>query len=363
MSAVSEAVATCLRHKLPLALRGRPGVGKTSITRATATQLGMSFELVIGSLREPTDLAGLPFVRSNETVALAPPSWAVDACKTRDIGHVILLDELTTATPSVQAAMLRIIQEGVVGELELPPEVRIVAAYNDADDCGGYELVLPMRSRLLHLDVTADVEAFTDALVNGWPVISPLTEKPDETRSTEIRSNWCCMIAAFLKARPEMIEVPPKIGSWGGYPTPRTWEMTINALTAAELDCVSSEVRGLLVEGCIGSGPAFELLEFIRNADLPDPKDILRDPQKVISYLNHERPDRAYAVIMGVAQSAIAAKSPELWTNSWKVAGYAIDEGFGDVLAWSFKKVPNARPHGAAVPAEFKRVSDFLAAV
>jgi len=239
--------------------------------------------------------------------------------------------------------------------------VRIIAAYNDADDCGGYELVLPMRSRLLHLEVTPDVDAFTDAMVHGWPVVTPMVEKPDEIRRAESRSGWGCMVAAFLKARPELIEVPPKIGSWGGYPTPRTWEMTIDALTAADLDYVSSAARKLLVEGCIGAGPAFELLEFIRNADLPDPRDVLRNPESVVAYLQHERPDRAYAVIMSVAQSAIVAKSAELWTNSWTVAAHAIDAGFGDVLAWSYKNVPSARPHGATIPPEFKRVSEFLA--
>lgn len=320
----------------------------------------MTFEVVIGSLREPTDLAGLPFVRSNETVALAPPSWAVEACQTSETGHVILLDELTTATPSVQAAMLRIIQEGVVGELDLPPHVRIIAAYNDADDCGGYELVLPMRSRLLHVEVTPDVEAYTDALLNGWPTPAPVAATSTDTDPAAARSAWQRLVAAFLTARPELIEVPPKVGSWGGYPTPRTWDMTIDALTAAELDGVSHEVRAVLVEGCIGSGPAHELLEFIRNADLPDPKDLLRDPPSVSNYLNHERPDRAYAVIMGVAQATIASGSPEFWTNVWIIGAHVIDAGFGDVLAWTFKKVPGSRPNGAKIPPEFKRVAEFL---
>jgi hypothetical protein len=320
----------------------------------------MTFDVVIGSLREPTDLAGLPFVRKDETVALAPPAWAVDACNSGESGHVVLLDELTTATPAVQAAMLRIIQEGVVGDLKLPERVRIVAAYNDADDCGGYELVLPMRSRLLHIEVTADAHSFADALLRGWPQVRPAEFAASEVDRDELRARWAVHVAAFLKSRPDLVEAPPAIGSWGGYPTPRTWELTIDALTVAEIDGVLSSVRDLLVEGCLGPGAAHEFLQFVRNLDLPDPAYLLDHPEEVVPYLQQDRPDRAYAVLIGVARLTVASQVPTRWTNSWKIGALAIDAGFGDVLNWCFADVAARRPGNAETPAEFQRVVEFL---
>ena len=167
MNPVSIAVSVAIQAGLPVALRGKPGVGKTSMIEGIARDLNLHLEVVIGSLREPTDLAGLPIVGDDNTVHLSPPRWAVNAASAPN-GSLVLLDELTTASPSVQAAMLRVIRERVVGELEMGDSVCIVAAYNDARDCGGYELELPMRSRLLHINVSADADEFIDGLVNGW---------------------------------------------------------------------------------------------------------------------------------------------------------------------------------------------------
>jgi len=160
MSIVEKAASVCIAHGLPLALRGRPGVGKTSMIELVSQRLGLSCEVVVGSLREPTDFAGLPVIDDEGNVRLAPPAWAQRA-SIPSAGAVVLLDELTTASPAVQAAMLRVVRERTVGEITMPERVRIVAAYNDADDCGGYELELPMRSRLIHLNVRPDLDVFT----------------------------------------------------------------------------------------------------------------------------------------------------------------------------------------------------------
>jgi MoxR-like ATPase len=69
-------------------------------------------------------------------------SWAR---RLTDAGHGLLfLDELTTAPPAVQAAMLRVVLERAVGDVELPASVRIVAAANPAEQAAdGWELTAP----------------------------------------------------------------------------------------------------------------------------------------------------------------------------------------------------------------------------
>jgi len=54
-------------------------------------------------------------------VRFAPPSWAL---RLAEAGHGLLfLDELSTAPPAVQAALLRVVLERAVGDLMLPDAV------------------------------------------------------------------------------------------------------------------------------------------------------------------------------------------------------------------------------------------------
>jgi hypothetical protein len=356
LKSVFTAVAVAIQAGLPVALRGKPGVGKTSMIEAIARELELHLEVVIGSLREPTDLAGLPIVKSDGTVHLAPPRWAVNATES-STGALVLLDELTTASPSVQAAMLRVIRERVVGDLQMNKAVRIVAAYNDARDCGGYELELPMRSRLLHINVSADSDVFIEGIVNGWtpPVVHLDQQRIPDTRSANAR-----LVAGFLRVRPSLVEATPTEYSSGGYPCPRTWEMVIDALTASDQAGVDEEVKFILVAGCIGEGYANEFLAWTTALDLPDPKEILRQPEKLKEHLAMQRPDRTFVILATIVEVAIEIDKPAAWQAGIKVLAVAVDEGYGDIVAFLGRKMVHARPNNASLPPEMSRISQFI---
>jgi hypothetical protein len=360
MKSVLTAVAVAIQAGLPVALRGKPGVGKTSMIEAIARELNLHLEVVIGSLREPTDLAGLPIVQSDGTVHLAPPKWAVNATESKT-GALVLLDELTTASPSVQAAMLRVIRERVVGDLQMNKAVRIVAAYNDARDCGGYELELPMRSRLLHINVSADPDVFIDGILNGWnpPIVQLDQQKVPEARSANAR-----LVAGFLRVRPSLVEAIPTEYSSGGYPCPRTWEMVIDALTASDQSGVDEEeVRFILVSGCIGEGYANEFLAWTTALDLPDPKEILRQPEKLREHLAMQRPDRTFVILATAVDVAIEIDKPAAWQAGIKVLAVAVDEGYGDIVAFLGRKMVQARPSNASLPPEMSRITQFITSI
>lgn len=357
MSTVERALQIGLAAALPIALRGRPGVGKTSMVESVAAATGMHLEVVVGSLREPTDFAGLPIVRPDGGIDLAAPRWALRANAATG-GAVVLFDELTTASPAVQAAMLRVVRERIVGDLALGDHVRIVAAYNDAVDCGGYDLELPMRSRFVHLTVHADADRFCDGLLHGWAPIGVPDFVSDGAGAPNI--DWRAVIAAFVRARPGLLEVTPALGGYGGYPTPRTWELAADAARAADLAGAGDDVRQLLLTGCVGAGAAAELCEFVDHLDLPDPRDILRDPDLVRQYLDQRRPDRTILVLHSVADVAAASDDADTWTRSWSVAEHAVDAGFADLVAWTFRPVAARRPTGASLPPSFNAVRQFL---
>src|SRR5262245_62386462 len=99
--------------------------------------MGWPCEVVIASIREPSDFAGLPVVVADGGVRFAPPRWAR---RLHGAGRgVLFLDEISTAPPAVQAALLRVVLERVVGDLELPAAVAVVAAANPPE-AGGRRL-------------------------------------------------------------------------------------------------------------------------------------------------------------------------------------------------------------------------------
>ena len=158
----AEALGIAVAARVPVLLWGAPGTGKTSAIRAMAEAMGLPCETVIASIREPSDFAGLPVVAQGDPVTgngksggsavvrFAPPLWALRLAEAGT--GLLFLDELSTAPPAVQAALLRVVLERTVGDLALPADVAVVAAANPPEQAAdGWDLSAPLANRLCHL--------------------------------------------------------------------------------------------------------------------------------------------------------------------------------------------------------------------
>jgi DNA invertase Pin-like site-specific DNA recombinase len=176
-----EALGVAVAARVPVLLWGAPGTGKTSAIRAMAQTMGLPCETVIASIREPSDFAGLPIVVGDE-VRFAPPAWAR---RLADAGHGLLfLDELSTAPPAVQAALLRVVLERVVGDLTLPDEVAVVAAANPPEQAAdGWDLsqLAQPPTPVLTWELTTNQEVRDMRLLGA----ARLSHKTDESTSIE----------------------------------------------------------------------------------------------------------------------------------------------------------------------------------
>src|SRR2546423_7436442 len=161
-----EALGIAVSARVPVLLWGAPGTGKTSAVRAMAKAIGWPCETVIAAIREPSDFAGLPVVTAGD-VHMAPPRWAQ---RLAAAGHGLLfLDEISTAPPAVQAALLRVVLERVVGDLDLPEGVVVVAAANPPEQAAdGWDLSAPLANRFCHLDWTVEPARVAQGLAGGW---------------------------------------------------------------------------------------------------------------------------------------------------------------------------------------------------
>ncbi len=130
----AEALGVAVAARVPVLLWGAPGTGKTSAIRAMASAMGLPCETVIASIREPSDFAGLPVI-AGSAVRFAPPLWATRLAAAGT--GVLFLDELSTAPPAVQAALLRVVLERTVGDLTLPDDVAAAGVMREI--CQGAE--------------------------------------------------------------------------------------------------------------------------------------------------------------------------------------------------------------------------------
>src|SRR3954467_15329890 len=153
-----EALTLAVCADLPVLLWGEPGIGKTAAMRQLAAALDLPLTTVIASVHEPSDFSGLPIVGDDpaeQGVPMAPPDWAVRLVRAGR--GLLFLDELSTAPPAVQAALLRLVLGGGMGALSLPPGVGIVPAPTPRSSAAdGGELTPPLANRFVHLQWTHD---------------------------------------------------------------------------------------------------------------------------------------------------------------------------------------------------------------
>ena len=351
--ATVAALTVAVAARVPVLLWGAPGTGKTSAIRAMADAAGLPCETVIASIREPSDFAGLPVV-VGQGVRFAPPAWAQ---RLAAAGRGLLfLDELSTAPPAVQAALLRVVLERVVGDLDLPAEVAVVAAANPPEQAAdGWDLSAPLANRLCHLTWEINPRVVADGLAGGWapPRIPQLT---GDWAAAEIMARG--LVAAFLRVRPVLACAPPTDPATAGrgWPSPRTWEMTARLWAAADSAAVGGQTRSALVRGCVGDGAGAEFLTWLAEMDLPDPEEVLADPD---SFTLPDRADRAYAALAAVTAAVTAELTPDRWTAAWRVLGAAATSA-PDVAAAAARVLARHRPDGAALPPEIRLFAPVL---
>jgi hypothetical protein len=346
---IPTALAVAAAARVPVVLWGPPGSGKSSVVQRLAARSGLACEVVIASIREPSDFAGLPIVVDGG-VRFAPPTWATALAEAG--GGLLFLDEISTAPPAVQAALLRVVLERTVGDLKLPDDVVVVAAANPPDQAAdGWDLSAPLANRFCHLDWTVDATAVAEGFVAGFPdppVLDGLGS-PDSTGGRSLvraRSE----VATFLRLRPGAVSAPPLDRSAAGraWPSPRTWEMAAELLAASRSVAAGPQVTTALVGGCVGAGAGVEFLSWLDALDLPDPEVVLADPA---GFELPERGDRAHAVLTAVAAAVAAQPTVERWAAGWQVLGRAGEQA-PDVAALAARIMVRCRPDGAPAPAE-----------
>jgi MoxR-like ATPase len=327
-----EALALAVSANLPVLLWGEPGIGKSARIEQLAAGLGVPLETVIASVHEPSDFAGLPVIGEDPAgtgVTMAPPDWAVRLVAA---GHgIVFFDELSSAPPAVQAALLRVVLERRVGHLTLPRRVRVIAAANPPSSAAdGWHLSPPLANRFVHLNTTHDPRTVARGMSGVWPVAPvPLV---DPAKAPEAIRRAREVISGFLVARPGLVHNLPRDAQGRGraWPSPRTWEMALRLLATGLAASASQEAVATALAGAVGEGAGIELVSYLGHFDLPDPERALADPDSVAL---PERGDRLLSFLTAVVAAVRADGTRQRWEACWAVLVKAAAAGMPDVAA------------------------------
>lgn len=354
-----EALALAVAADLPVLLWGEPGIGKTATLHQLAVGLGLPLTTVIASVHEPSDFAGLPVVGDDpatQGVPMAPPDWAVRLVRAGK--GLLLLDELSTAPPAVQAALLRVVLERRVGALCLPPGVRIVAAANPRSSAAdGWELSPPLANRFVHLQWTFEHEVVVRGLGGTWPRAAlPALDRALLPEAVKRARRAVC---GFLAARPALTHRLPdgEARRGGPWPSPRSWEMALRLVAFGFAAGVSREVLSMLIRGTVGDGPGLELLAFIDRLDLPDPETLLADPGAAVL---PQRGDLRQAALDGVVEAVRRQPEQSRWEAAWSVLARALETGAPDLVVVPASTLAALRQDAWPVPAGMERLAPVV---
>jgi hypothetical protein len=225
-----------LHQRWPAFVWGPPGVGKSSLVRQIAAERKLPVIDLRASLLDPTDLRGIPAIEGGRAV-WCPPSFLP---RPDEVPGVLFLDEINAAPPLVQASLYQLVLDRRVGEYVLPDGWWIVAAGNRQQDRAvTFRMSSALANRFVHLDMEADV---------------------DDWRTWAIDKRLSPLVVSFIGVRPSLLLGEP--GESSAYPTPRSWEMASDVMTAMGGPKESSDV----LPGIVGQGAAVEFQGYVKKA-------------------------------------------------------------------------------------------------
>ena len=336
---VERMLKTAIEAGIPAIATGQPGTGKTGWGLTLGGwpcpnpehPKGHYIIQVIGSVREPTDIGGWP-MRTENGIVLEPPFWAKQAAEKAEEGyHVIIIwDEMRTVTAPQQAALLKVIHENRVGDMDMPRSISHLAFANSVDDsAGGVPLEPPMANRFLHCEWKVNTTQWVkDMTMNRYAPQGYLT-----SGALEVLPRMRAEIASYIQHRQEQLIVMPKEESQrdGPWPSPRTWDYSAHlwATTPDE----SWDWRQELLARAVGFAAAADYINWRESLDLLDPELVLQGTYKQGNkkFIDSERPDRTFAMISSMMSLLAQNWTLERYEGAWKAFAYAADEGATDI--------------------------------
>ena len=229
----------------PVLLRGRHGIGKSTVVYQYAEQHGMEIVERRASQMTEGDLVGLPSIEGNST-RFNPPDWFKAAC---DRPVVLFLDEVDRATLEVRQGIFELTDSRKLNGHHLHPDTLVFAAVNGGEHGAQYQ-VGEMDPAELDRWTVFDIEPSTEDWL-GWA--------SDSGISPQIW-NFVNQNRAHLEHTDDF--EPNKV-----YPSRRSWERLDECLAKGKLLDEASPTLYNLTSAFVGFEAAVAFNDFVANYD------------------------------------------------------------------------------------------------
>jgi hypothetical protein len=345
--------AIAVQAEIPLLITGDPGSGKSSIFRMMADELDWNYYTFVPSRHQASDLSGLP-LQVGEVVKWSSLDWALRLMDNGKHG-LLVLDEANTGSKSMEAALMQVMLDGIVGSVKLQNVSRVMIINPPEIAPDGQELSAPMSNRVMHVDWKVDVKTWIAGMIGGWSVTCPVL--PDTWRSRV--PYYKAQVASYIERNATSLQTLPKDeqGRAEPFATCRVWEMVATAMAVAETgnEKAESDITARMIGGLVGSGEALAFLRWMSELSLPSPSDMIADPD---GFRLPKRGDQINAALSSLAAFAISESLDQAtWDAVWKVLARVGKSGNRDQATVSAIAMIKAGYGKFTMP---KEASDFV---
>lgn len=268
-----------------LLFRGPPGVGKTTMVRAAAAELGINY-IEVNPTMPADEIGGIPDLirKEGETTKTdyAMPVWfPMDP----HYKGILCLDDALQGDKLMQQTLANLIQARNLRGHPLPKGVMIVATGNRVEDNAG---VTRMLSHLADRLTPINIEPDTMSWINDYALPNGVDER----------------IISYIQQNPDALnQFDPKVPKC---PTSRTWAALstrmayIDSLDKPDTKDIHQKFAQAIITGELGMGTGTKFWAYCQIADkIPNIDDILKNPKDASIDL---APDLQYHTATAIAK-------------------------------------------------------------
>jgi len=299
------------RFNTGILLMSSPGIGKTTIVKEIAEELGIPHHIIVPALRDPGDLLGIPFPSQDNktTIRLRPKDIIPEEKFNKNVG-IYCVDEITSCESSIQAALYGLMLEGKIDGYELPSGwVRIATGNLNTDNAIVFNLSSALINRMEIYHIVPDVEVFAEYIINKY------------------KTNAAGIVAAYLNKNTDKLHTySPDNYNGEQFASPRKWEKVVISMDYVD----DYEVLQTMLGADLGVAVATHFIEFSKIASkIPDIDKIFKNPEilkEIISSADKDKNTILSALSTLIPTHILRTKDVSLLSKFEKVAKYLPKE-------------------------------------
>lgn len=251
------------------ALWGPPGIGKSSLGREVANDMGAKLYILDAPLLQPIDYCVAVPNHTEKKVELYPSGFLP-----QEGPAVVLVEDLPHAREYQMIPIMQMVLDRRIGPMQFQKDVFFIITGNREEDLAGVNpLPSPLKNRLVHINMDAEPEEWV-----AW------------AKKTKIHP----LVIGFIQAYPGKLLELPKEGK-NAWPTPRSWHMASDLIN---VDAKTEKDMRYVMSSTVGDATAYIFMSWVKYF-----KDIA--PASIIEKGNFPQiSERAklFAVVLSVSQ-------------------------------------------------------------